>query len=320
MKLLRTADEWIGLLVVLAVVIFVGALLRAGVLHDWFRTVSTLRIILPEAGVAGLAVGADVEILGTKAGTVRRIVLNPNEVMYAEAVIEDQARVFVRRDSKAVLRRRFGVAGAAFIDITRGKGATIDWTFAVLQGESERAPTENVGALVDQVREKVFPILDDAGRTMRALAATMERIEKGQGNVGRLLADEQMARDIEATVAQLRAAAAELGRVSKDLAELTRSAGAPDGVPSILRRADQALATLQGALRNVARATQSAPKITRNIESSTASLPTVLIQTQQTTRELEELLAQLRQHWLLRGERRQEADRPRRLSPAEIRP
>ena len=109
---------------------------------------------------------------------------------------------------------------------------------------------------------------DDAGRTMRALAATMERIEKGQGNVGRLLADEQMARDIEATVAQLRAAAAELGRVSKDLAELTRSAGAPDGVPSILRRADQALATLQGALRNVARATQSAPKITRNIESS----------------------------------------------------
>src|SRR5258706_2740015 len=65
---LRHADEWVGLLVVAAVAAFLGAILHAGVLRDWFRPVSHLRIVLPEAGVAGLSVGADVEVLGTHAG------------------------------------------------------------------------------------------------------------------------------------------------------------------------------------------------------------------------------------------------------------
>ena len=74
---LHHADEWVGLLVVVAVVLFLGVILHAGLLRDWFRPVSHLRIVLPEAGVAGLSVGADVEILGTQAGTLRRIVISP---------------------------------------------------------------------------------------------------------------------------------------------------------------------------------------------------------------------------------------------------
>src|SRR3954449_3694301 len=80
---LRYTDEWVGLLVIVAVLIFLGAVLEAGVLRDWFRPVSHLRIVLPQAGVGGLAVGADVEVLGIHAGTVRRIVLNPDQQMYA---------------------------------------------------------------------------------------------------------------------------------------------------------------------------------------------------------------------------------------------
>ena len=110
---LRHTDEWVGLLVVLAALLFVGAVLEAGLLRDWFRPVSHLRIVLPQAGVGGLAIGADIEVLGIHAGTVRRIVLNPDQQMYAEADIDEQADAFIRRDSEAVIRRRFGLAGAA---------------------------------------------------------------------------------------------------------------------------------------------------------------------------------------------------------------
>ena len=168
---LRHADEWVGLVVIVALIIFLGTILQAGVLRDWFRPVSTLRVVLPEAGVAGLSEGADVQILGTRAGTVRRVVINPNQQMYAEAEIDDQARAFIRRDSQAVIRKSFGVAGAAFLDISRGTGAALDWRYAVIQATTERDPTESIGAIIDQVREKVFPILDDAGRMMSGLAA-----------------------------------------------------------------------------------------------------------------------------------------------------
>lgn len=56
------------------------------------------------------------------------------------------------------------MAGAAFVDISRGTGEEMDWTYAVVEAVTERAPTDSVSALIDEARQKVFPILDNAGR------------------------------------------------------------------------------------------------------------------------------------------------------------
>jgi phospholipid/cholesterol/gamma-HCH transport system substrate-binding protein len=291
------------------VALFFGVVLHAGVLRDWFRPVSNLRIVLPEAGVAGLSVGADVEILGTHAGTVRRIVISPNQQMYADAEIDDQARAFIRRDSRALIRRRYGVAGAAFVDISRGTSAELDWHYAVIQAVTERDPTESVGALIDQVREKVFPILDDAGRSVKTLADVMEHIQKGEGDVGRLLTDETMVRDIEAIVAKVGGAVSDLTEIASELQQaagniktLSQNVNARDsGVPELLHRADATLATLQQTMHDLALAVQRAPQIVHNVELGTRDLPGLLTQTQQTAHELEQLAVQLRGLWLLGG-------------------
>ena len=67
---LRHTDEWVGALVIAAVALLLIAALQAGVLRDWFKPTAELRLVLPAAGVGGLEVGADVEILGTRAGRV----------------------------------------------------------------------------------------------------------------------------------------------------------------------------------------------------------------------------------------------------------
>ncbi|HXQ53886.1 MAG TPA: MlaD family protein [Stellaceae bacterium] len=324
---LRYADEWVGLLVVAALAILFAAILQAGVLRDWFRPVSNLRLVLPEAGVAGLAVGADVDILGTPAGVIRRVVISPSQQMYAEAEIDDQARAFIRRDSVAVIRRRFGIAGAAFVDISRGTGAELDWKFAVIEAITERDPTESVGALLDQVREKIFPILDDVGKSAKSLAGVAERIDKGQGNVGRLVNDETMMRDLEATVAQARAAVSDLTRLEAELDQALRSANtlgdalnAKDaGVPGLLHRANDTLVALQQMLHDLALAAERTPQIARNVEAGTQDLPALLIQVQQTAREVEQLAVQVRGVWLLGGGPPQPPV-PVRLPSQEVRP
>lgn len=310
---LRHANEWVGLAVLAAVVLFLGIILQAGVLRDWFRTVHTLRIMLPESGVAGLSSGAEVEVLGTRVGTIRRVVIDPHQKMYAEAELEDQAIAFVRRDSKAVIRRRFGLAGASYVDIARGTGERLDWQFAVIQGETERAPTESIGALIDEVRKKVFPILDDAGRAMRALAETLENVKKGEGNVGRLLVDDTLIKDVEATIAQARTA-------TEQIAALARTANAQDsGVPVLLSHAEQTLVSLQEIVQTLSKVAQEAPEIARNVESGTRNLGSLLTQTQQTVYTLDQLLTELRGHWLLGG-----GDAPlkdsQRLPATEVRP
>jgi phospholipid/cholesterol/gamma-HCH transport system substrate-binding protein len=324
---LRHADEWVGLLVVLAGLLFLGVVFQAGVLRDWFKPTVTLRIILPEAGVAGLAVGADVEVLGTKAGTIRRIVINPNQQMYAEAELDDQAKAFIRRDSQAVIKRRFGIAGASFVELSRGTERELDWSYAVVKGVTERDPTESIGAILDQVREKVFPILDDAGRMMRSLATVAERIEGGEGNIGKLLANDDLMKEVEGMAGDARAAVAGMTRIlgqleiaARDVAALTRAAGSRDeGVPALLRRTDRLLASLEGPIKDLGGASQHLPQIARNLEGSTQNLPVLLTQVQLTAQELERLLVQLRGSFLLGGGGPRAPDPPR-LPPTQVRP
>ena len=325
----RYMDEWVGLVVVASIIVFLGVALQAGVLRDWFKPVSTLYILLPESGVAGLSVGAEVEVLGTKAGRITRIVIDPSQQMHAEAEIDEQATASIRRGSKAVIRKSFGIAGAAYVDIQGRDGPELDWSYAVIQAETERAPTETVGALIDEVRAKIFPVLDDAGRAMNSLAVTMDRIERGEGNVGRLLSDETLVRSLETTAAEAQAAAADVRRIIAQLEpavrgfnELTNTVNAPDGgVPELLRRADRALTSLEASMRDLSRAAERTPRIARNIENATENLPSLLTQTQQTARQLEQTLEQLRRSWLFGGGN-SAAPEPAadRLSPTEVQP
>jgi phospholipid/cholesterol/gamma-HCH transport system substrate-binding protein len=320
MMRLRHTDEWVGLLVILALVLFLGAVLDVGVLRDWFRSTATLRIVLPAAGVSGLSTGADVEVLGIRAGVVRRLVIEPNQQMYAEAAIDQQAQAFIRRDSRAVIRRRFGVAGAAFVDISRGSGTPMDWSYAVVQATTERAPTENVGALIDSVRQKVFPILDDTRRTVAALAAISQRMENGEGTVGRLVKDDALAQETQQEITKLGGVIDELQAAAKDVHALTAQAAASNaGVPEALRRLNGLLATLQSATHEIAQATPRVPQIARNTETATTDLPALLTQTQVTEMELQKLLTQLQGNWLLGGGGAQPPE-ARRVPTSDIHP
>jgi phospholipid/cholesterol/gamma-HCH transport system substrate-binding protein len=303
---LRHTDEWIGLLVIAAIAVLIVAIMQAGLLRDWFKPVSSLRLILPESGVAGLEVGASVEVLGTKAGTIRKIVIDPNQQMYALADIDEQAKPFIRRDSTAVIRRQFGLAGAAFVDISRGTQTEMDWTYAVLNATAERAPTDSISALIDEVRSKVFPILDNVGQATKSLADVMDRVNMGEGNIGHLLKDETLSQQIEATVASAHQSVEGLNEIlgqlqltAKQVNGITQGVG--KDVPALLKKTDDVLVNLQNVMKDLSQATTRLPAITRNVEGSTANLPTLLTQTQLTAQQLEELLTQLRGLWLLGG-------------------
>jgi phospholipid/cholesterol/gamma-HCH transport system substrate-binding protein len=316
---LRNTDEWVGLLVLVAIVVFLGVVLEAGVLRAWFRQSADLRIVLPQSGVGGLAPGAEVQVLGTNAGRIRRIVINPDGQMYAEAAIDPQTEPFIRRDSRAVIRRQFGLAGAAYVDVSRGTGAPMDWSYAVLEATAEPAPTDMLTAMIGQMQQKLTPLLDDAQRAMDALVAITVGIQKGNGSIGRLLTDDTLAQQAQQAVAALGPVVAKLDDVAKQAdAAVQVAALRKEGLPELLRRVDALLANLQSATREVARAAPELPAIARNAAGSTANLPGLLTQTQATAAELERLAAQLRGLWLLGGGR--SAPESPRLPAAQIRP
>ena len=319
-------DEIVGAVVLACIGVFIAVLINAGLLKDWFQPSFTLRILLPDEGVSGLAPGAEVQVLGTRAGEVRRIVIDPNQRMHAIARVEDQMRPFIRRDSVVSIRRQFGVAGAAFIDISRGGGPELDWSYAVIAATTERAATDTIGQILDEVRAKVVPLIDDVQKavlaftavaqravdpagpleqTLASAAGVARRVESGEGVAGRLIANDKMATDLEQTLVNVRELAAQLERTSKD-----------PRIAQILQKTDSVLTSLQATTRNLAATT---PQITRNMTETTDALPTTLLQAQIAARELELLLGQLRHHWLLGGSSAVPAA-SRRAPAVEVRP
>ncbi|WP_421999130.1 MlaD family protein [Reyranella sp.] len=320
-------DEKVGLVVVLCVAAFVAALIHVGLLKEWFQPSTTLRIMLPEEGVSGLAPGAEVLVLGTRAGEVRRIVIDPDEGMHAVARVDDRMKYFIRQDSTVSIRRQFAVAGAAYIEISRGSGPPLDWNRAILSARSEKAPTDTLDGILMEVRGKVMPLLDDVQRataaftevarraadptgplerTLSSTAVIAERLEKGEGTVGQLLASDKLVAELQLTVENTRSLIAQLERTAKD-----------PQIGQVLRKTDSVLTSLQTTMRSLA---SSTPKIADNVVATTDALPATLLQAQIAAHELELLLGQLRRSWLLGGSGTPPAAPSRRLPPVEVRP
>lgn len=318
---IRNTDEWIGLFVIGAIAVLFIAILQAGVLRDWFQPSEELRLVLPESGVAGLAAGGEVEVLGTKAGIVRRVVLEPNQQMYAILEIDEQAIPFIRRDSTALIRRRFGLAGAAFVEISRGTGPEMDWSYAVIEATTERAPTDNISALIDELREKIFPILDNAGRATNALAEVVERINRGEGNVGRLLVDDALMVEAEKIVKDANLTVAGLNQILGQVDAITREVGGPGGIPSLIDQGNEVMRSLDRIAKQVDQAAGRTPDIARSVEQNAKALPAVLAQLQVTLQEIDRLSTSLRNSWLIGGRQEQaQPQQPSTFSPSQVVP
>jgi phospholipid/cholesterol/gamma-HCH transport system substrate-binding protein len=282
-----------------------------------------LRILLPPEGTAGLEAGAEVQVLGLRAGTVQRIAFGPQRRLVAEILIEQpEARDFIRRDSPVLIRSRLGGVGPAFLFIGRGEGAGLDWTQASLEAAGEPSQLQ----VLEQLRDRALPVLEDIGRVSRFAVRFVESAERGEGSFGRLMTDDQFARSAEETARELTAllrGGAQLVQRFDGLAaqaeRLMAESGPNSSLPALMRRVDQTLANLQAATRDVSRATQRVPQTVRNVEESTGNVPGLLLQTQQTTRELELLLTQLRGMWLLGGSGPPPPE-PRRPAAERLRP
>jgi len=323
---LRRANRVAGALVLLALGLLVGGLVQGNLVRGWLNPPYALRVVLPENGVAGLAVGGEVQVLGITVGRVTRIVIEPDKPLLAETSVDRGASSFIRRDSRVFIRRQFGVAGAAFLEVTRGTGAELDWDYAVLTAETDRSAGQNLDQLIQDLREQIVPLIEDIGRTARnvatiteglaspggpmnatlsALQDTAQRIQRGEGSVGRLLVDESLIGEIETMIARANTITAEVQTVARALADQQQ------GVPGITRRANEAVG-------NVAQATRQAPTMARDVRVSAAALPALLTQIQQASLELERLLVAVRAHPLIGGGRSSEP--PERLPPSDIRP
>lgn len=323
----RYTNEAVGLFVLITLLIFAAGLIYSGQVRKWFNPGKTLKVVLPDNGLFGLTIGSDVEILGTKAGEVQNIVINPDQKIHATARIDSEMAVFVRSDSKATIRKTFGIAGDAYLEITRGHGEPLDWEFAVINVKMDRKATETLAEVIEELRAKILPVIDaayeainqftavakelqDRDKGVQQLLANLNsiitKIDSGEGTIGRLLNEDKLVRDMEKTV--------------QNFSEFSTQFDENGDIPQMTRSLKKTMASIEQVMKDLSQATPQLPKIAKDLGDTTDAAPTLVLQVQQVMVELERLIQQLQSHWLLGGGSGRTPQTASRISPLEVSP
>jgi phospholipid/cholesterol/gamma-HCH transport system substrate-binding protein len=313
----RHVNEITGIFVILVVVVLIAAIVWTAYRQRWFRGTVTLGIVLPEAGAAGIRQGSEVYFLGTLVGTVSDVIVAATGRMEAQTSIRSDFFRFVRQDSSAVVKKKFGVAGDAYFDITRGQGQPLPKKDASIVCKELPGTMESA---IEEVRRAVLPVLEklsvgvdtwttlgtklstgadawtglgtDLGETRQQLNQLITRldglvagVEQGKGTAGKLLTDPALA----------------------------------DELKTILDKGNASMDQLQGILKDVQVAGAHLSAVSEALALEAEDLPGLVLQTQQTLYELERLIEGIEKVWPIRShiEQRQ---RNTRIPPSEVVP
>ena len=281
----RRVNEITGTLVILVAVALVATLVWTGHSQRWFKSRVTLRIVLPEAGAAGIRQGSEVYFLGTLVGSVSDVIVDAKGRMEAEANIRRDFFRFVRADSSAVVKKKFGVAGDSFFEITRGKGRPLpEKNASIVCNEQFQSALE---AAVEEIRGQALAVLKKANTGLD----TWTKLGADLGETRQRL--DQITVRLENMAAGIEAGKGTFGRLITDTA-------LADEAQNLLARANEAMSELQGVATNLNVAAARLPEITDAVADEAKDLPGLVRQTQASMRELERLVEALQRHWLLR--------------------
>ena len=301
-----------GTFVLVVLAITIAALVFAGRSQRWFIGNVTLRIVLPEEGAAGIRQGSEVYFLGTLMGTVSDVRVDPAGRMEARANIRRDFFLFVRADSSAVVKKKFGVAGDSFFEISRGAGAPLpEDNASIVCKEQVQSALE---AAVEEIRREALLVLKKTSiglDTWTALGTNLFRsgdrleqllaradsiagnVQQGKGTMGKLLTDSSTADELKTL----------LVKASHSVHELQTT-----------------LKNLESASSNIQQATTNLPTISAAFSQEAKELPGLVLQTQTSMRELERLIEAMQRHWLLRKYVNQTNPLPLRPLPASAEP
>lgn len=220
-----------GIFIVVSLLLFAGGILMMGDKTKMFIEKSELSVIMPD--VAGLKIGAPVWLAGVDVGLVTDIGFEApekNNEIDVTLEVSKSALKKIGADSRVMIKTR-GLMGEKYVDITPSKGYS-ETPPRVIRGESV--------AKLDDVMQK-------AGASFDRFNRIMEKIDKGEGSLGKLTTDKKLYDNLVTLSQELKILADTINRGEGSLGKLMRSDEPYKKIVAILNRADATLKDIQSA-------------------------------------------------------------------------
>ncbi len=294
----RHVNEITGTFVILVVAALIAAIVWTGYRQRWFRGTVTLRIVLPEAGAAGIREGSQVYFLGTLVGTVFDVIVDDTGRMEAETSIRSDFFRFLREDSFAVVKKKFGVAGDSYFDIMRGEGRPLPKKDASIICKKLPDTMENA---IEEVRSAVLPVLEKFSAGLDTWTTLGEKLSAGAEawtKLGTNLGESRQ--HLNQLIGRLDGLVASVEQGKGTAGKLLTDPAIADELKTILDQGNVSMDQLQVILKDVELAGDDLAVVSEALATEAEDLPGLVLQAQQTLHELERLIEGVQKHWLIR--------------------
>ncbi|KAA9041834.1 MCE family protein [Ginsengibacter hankyongi] len=201
----------VGIFVFLGVAIFIITVLTLGSQRKTFEKSITVKTVFDN--VNGLQKGNNVWFSGVKVGTIKRVNLKDSGKVEVVINIEDVSVKFIPKDAKAKLSSD-GLIGNKIIEIHGGTpdGAKIQEGDII--GSDKILSTDAMMSTLSKNNDNILAITND-------FKLISSRIVAGKGSIGKLLTDETLADQLNATTNILKRASLNLERLSENVSDYT---------------------------------------------------------------------------------------------------
>ncbi|MGN6401694.1 MAG: MlaD family protein [Flavisolibacter sp.] len=311
----NTRAVLVGIFIFLALVIFIVGVLTLGGQRKTFA--DTIDVSATFDDVNGLQRGSNIWYAGVKIGTIKTLGFNKNGGVDVTMSIEEASQQFIHKDTKAKV----------------GTDGLIGNKIIVLYGGSPQAPVIAEG---DVLAVQKAAGMDEMMNTLQTnnknilditndFKLISHRLANGEGTVGKLLKEETLANDLNATLAALNRATQNAERLTNQLASYAANLQKPgtltnnlvtdtvifsklrssvSQIEEVTAKANAVMTTMQTASTNLnadLSKTNTPAGVLLHDEEAGANLKAAIRNLQTSTKKLDDNMEALQHNFLLRG-------------------
>ncbi len=251
----------LGAFIVGGIVIFFSTLFYLGSQNNYFN--KTYMVSAVFKNVEGLKEGDNVWLSGVKIGTIKKVQIISEGKVIVTLSLKDKQNEFIKKDATAFIGSD-GLIGNKIVIIRPGVASKI----------IESGDTINSFSPTDT--QELFNIAKEVGSNTRSITDDLKllsgKLNRGEGILGELLHEGQIATDLRAAILSLKSAGDNTNKATEQLNMATTKINNGDGLINKLLTDTAYVSTFEGALNNIAQVGKDTKLMSHDLQAVIAKI------------------------------------------------
>ncbi len=251
---------FVGLFVAVALAIFGGAILAVGSLQNAFTPKIAVHAVFKDVG--GLQSGHSVWSSGLRVGVVQKLAFVEASKVDVTLMLNKAAVPYIPGDSLATVGSD-GLIGNPIVVLSDGTPGSPPVQEGAMLAIGDAVSTTEIMETLQKNNENLVAITGD----IKALTA---KIRAGEGTLGRLLNEDALYTQVEAALADVKAASANAERLTASLARFSDQLNEPGQLPYDLVHDEEIMPSVRAAVASLEQTAAKAQELASGLADDMA--------------------------------------------------